>query len=151
MLWRFIRTKNRNTVNKTVAKPEISSTAGLFYGFIIGSISPLLGIGGGTISTPLLDHYKISLPRIIGISCIISATIAVTGTLSSIYTGWHQPHLPTYSFGYVYWPAALSISTISLISIRSGVYCAHRFNATWLKRLFICLLIIIIIKSFIWH
>ena len=100
-------------------------------GVLIGFVSLLLGIGGGTIAIPLLGRYNLSMPSMIAVASCIGVMISVAGMLNSIYAGWQQPDLPIYSLGYVYWPAVCGISVTSFFSVRLGVHYAHHMPARW--------------------
>ena len=50
--------------------------------------------------------------------------------------GWGQPGLPFGSLGYVDIPAAIAISSTSIITAPLGVAVAHRLDQAILKRVF---------------
>ena len=57
------------------------------YGSSIGFISTIIGIGGGSLSTPLLKIYNFEIHRAIGTAAGIGAVIAMPGTIGFIISG----------------------------------------------------------------
>lgn len=112
-------------------------------GLTIGAISSLVGIGGGTLSVPLLIYCNIAIKKAIGTSAAIGLPIAMTGTLGFIFTGLHNTMLPAYSFGYVFFPALICIAAASTLTAPIGARMAQRLSAITLKRAFAGLLYLI--------
>lgn len=131
-------------VNK---KPRPSSglpgKAGMFgAGSIIGLVSSLVGIGGGTLSVPFLMWCNLAVHHAIGTSAAIGFPIAVAGTAGYVLNGLHTKGLPDFSLGYIYLPALAGIVAASVLTAPLGVRLAHRLPVAKLKRVFAVLLII---------
>lgn len=112
-------------------------------GLLIGTKSGLLGLGGGSVSTPFLTHYGVSMRRSVVTSTAISATISAIGTVTFIVMGHFTPGLPEWTIGYVYLPAWLSISVGSLLFVPFGVWLSHRTPVLVLRRIFATTLLLI--------
>lgn len=109
-------------------------------GTVIGVVSSLVGIGGGTLSVPFLLHCRSSMREAIGTSAFLGLPIALTGTLTYILLGWHVSGLPQPSLGLVYLPAVAGIAPGSVLCAPFGVWLAHRTPVKRLRRLFALLL-----------
>lgn len=112
-------------------------------GTVIGMISSLVGIGGGSLSVPFLIYCNVAVKRAIGTSAAIGLPIALSGALSFMLTGWHRPELPPYSLGYVYLPALAGIAIVSTMTAPLGARLARRLPAATLKRAFALLLYLV--------
>lgn len=118
-------------------------------GTIIGILSSLVGIGGGTLSVPFLIYCNIVVKRAIGTSAAIGLPIAIAGTLGFVFQGWMANQLPTYSLGYVYLPAVIGIALMSTLIAPFGAKLAQHLPANMLKKAFAFLLYLISLKM-IW-
>lgn len=116
------------------------SLATSFVGGIIGVVSSLVGIGGGTLSVPFLLYCNTAIHRAIGTSAAIGLPIALAGATGYVLAGWGQTNLPQYSVGFLYLPAVAGIAIASSLTAPFGVMLAQRFSAKGLKRLFAILL-----------
>lgn len=116
------------------------SLATSFVGGIIGVVSSLVGIGGGTLSVPFLLYCNTAIHRAIGTSAAIGLPIALAGATGYVLAGWGQTNLPQYSLGFLYLPAVAGIAIASSLTAPFGVMLAQRFSAKGLKRLFAILL-----------
>jgi hypothetical protein len=115
-------------------------------GSLIGAVSALIGIGGGTLTVPFLVWCRIPTIQAVATSAACGLPIAVAGALGFIITGWQVPQLPDWSSGYVYWPAWLGIVLASSLSADWGVRVAHRLPAGRLRQGFALLLAAIGLK-----
>jgi len=115
-------------------------------GFVIGGISALIGIGGGTLTVPYLLGRHLKMKNAVAISSACGLPIALTGTISYAFLGWNKTGLPEFSLGYVYLPAFLGIITISIITAPIGARLANKLPAQQLKRYFSILLFLIAAK-----
>tara|TARA_R110002050_G_scaffold1244_4_gene8575 strand:- start:7141 stop:7944 length:804 start_codon:yes stop_codon:yes gene_type:complete len=136
----------------TAPKPEknISAHTDLFIaGSGIGAISAMVSIGGGSLTVPYLIRQNIDMKKAIGTSAAIGLPISIAGTLGYVINGWESYSIGNYTFGYVYLPAVLLISTASFFTAPYGAKLAHNLNITTLKKVFSILLIILSIKMLI--
>lgn len=118
--------------------------AGLtFTGMVIGVVSSLVGIGGGTLSVPFMLWCNIPLHTAIGTSAAIGFPIALAGTVGYIANGLSVPGLPPGCLGYLYLPALTGIVSASILTAPLGVRLAHYLPVAKLKRIFALLLLIV--------
>jgi uncharacterized membrane protein YfcA len=108
----------------------------LVSGVLIGAVSTLLGIGGGTMTVPYLVWHNIDMRRAVGTSAACGLPIALVGAFGFAMLGWGQAELPAGSSGYLYWPAVLAISATSIVGAPMGAWLAHRMQRQRLKRSF---------------
>jgi uncharacterized membrane protein YfcA len=113
---------------------------------IIGGLSTLLGIGGGTLNVPYLLGRNLEMKNAVAVSSACGLPIAITGSLGYILAGWNQPDLPSYSSGYIYWPAFLGVTLTSIFTASVGAKIASHLPAQHLKRYFALLLYLIAAK-----
>ncbi len=116
-------------------------------GVAVGTVSSLFGIGGGTLSVPIIAFLLgRPLKTAIGTSSAQGVVIAISGTAAFIYQGWKAPQLPAGMFGYVDLKAALLIALASLFTAPLGAVLAHRIQPATLSRLFGILLVFVGLK-----
>ena len=125
------------------------STIGTYTlgGLAIGVISSLFGIGGGTLTVPLLVHLLNRPIKIaIGTASAQGVIIALFGTAGFIYQGWGHAGLPADAWGFVSPKAALLIAIISTLTAPIGASLTHRLRPVSLSRAFGIFLIFIGMK-----
>jgi len=115
-------------------------------GLFIGTVSALLGIGGGSITVPFLIQAKVPAKKAVAISSACGLPIALSGSLGYLIVGWNVEGLPASSFGYLYLPALLGIVTSSILTAPIGAKLAHQLPAKTLKKWFALLLAAIGLK-----
>ena len=101
----------------------------------IGAVSAVVGIGGGSMTVPLLVWRGIAPVRAVGTS---SACGVAIGLASAVGYAVHAPAgaLPQHAIGYVYLPAAIGVAMASVLAAPYGTRLAHRLNGQTLKRVF---------------
>lgn len=105
-------------------------------GTVIGSVSAIIGIGGGTMTVPFLTWCNVVIHRAVGTSAACGLPIAIGGAMSYLALGWDYPDLPAWSTGFVYAPALAGIAITSILFAPLGAMVAHRLSITILKRVF---------------
>jgi uncharacterized membrane protein YfcA len=113
---------------------------------VIGLLSSLVGIGGGTLTVPYLIYSQMTIHHAVAVSSACGLPIAVAGTLSYALLGWNADHLPAWSLGYVYLPAFVGIALSSIFTAPLGAKLAHKLPAQTLKRYFSVLLFVMAVK-----
>jgi uncharacterized membrane protein YfcA len=117
-------------------------TALFGLGGIIGGISSLVGIGGGSMSVPLLIWCNTAMRNAIGTSAAIGLPIALAGAAGYVLNGLGKT-LPPWSLGFVYLPALMGIVTASMLTAPLGAHLAHSLPVAKLKKIFALLLLAI--------
>lgn len=112
-------------------------------GSVIGGISSLFGIGGGSLTVPFLSWCRLPMQNAVAISAACGLPIALAGSAGFVATGWGRTELPPWSLGYVYLPAALAIVVTSFPMARVGARLSHRLPSATLRRIFAAVLIVI--------
>lgn len=113
--------------------------AGLFS-LMIGWLSAILGIGGGSLTTPYLLWHRYNIHQAIATSAACGLPIALAGSLTYYYVGLSNPAL---SNSYIHWPAFISIAVSGLIFTPLGVKLAYYLPLDQLKKGFALLLTVI--------
>lgn len=115
-------------------------------GGVIGTISALVGVGGGTMTVPFLQWCNLPMRQAVATSAACGLPIAVAGAIGFVVTGWGEVTLPVGSSGYLYWPAFLGIVSASVLFAPLGARLAHRLPATALKRFFALFLLLLALR-----
>jgi hypothetical protein len=113
---------------------------------MIGLLSSIVGIGGGTLTVPYLVHGQMPMRNAVAVASACGLPIAVAGTISYAVLGWHTLHLPEWSLGYVYLPAFLGTGFGSIFTAPIGARWVHKLPAAQLKRYFSLLLFVMAAK-----
>jgi uncharacterized membrane protein YfcA len=125
---------------------SISPVKSFFGGSIIGTVSSIVGIGGGTLTVPFLHWHKINIKNAVATSAACGFPIAVAGTASYIYHGWQIPGLPPLSLGFVNLTAFIFIILTSFLMAPVGAKLAHRIHEDALRKVFAVFLLLISLK-----
>ena len=129
---------------KPTPSRELPGSCGMFgAGSIIGAISSLVGIGGGSMSVPLMVWCNMPMHAAIGTSAAIGFPIALAGAVGYMANGLGVGNLPPMTIGFLYLPALFGISAASVCTAPFGAKMAHRLPVTGLKKLFALLLMVI--------
>ncbi len=105
-------------------------------GFLIGGISVMMGIGGGTLGVPTLTLFGYPIRKAVGTAAAIGLIIAVPGAILSVYFGWSAEGRPPFSLGYVNLVGFLLIIPASTLAAPLGAKIAHTIDPTRLKMVF---------------
>ena len=123
--------------------------AGLWgIGGFIGTVSAMMGIGGGTVGVPILSMCGTPIRSAVATSSVFGLIISIPATIGFIYGGWGNPLLPPLSLGFVSLIGFALIVPSSLIATPWGVHLAHTIPPLMLKRAFAVFLAITAIRMF---
>lgn len=148
--------KKSLVANDPISSREIpaASSAKIHHlaSFLIGVISAIVGIGGGTMTVPYLTQYLkphcLPIKNAIAISSSLGLPIAIFASIGFIAQTYLDTSIVPFnnSIAYIYLPAFFLISLFAFASAKLGVYLSHRLNKSMLLRIFSVLLIIQSVK-----
>jgi uncharacterized protein len=121
------------------------------YGFGIGILSTLMGVGGGLFSNLLMTFYGRPLHQGVATSSALAVLISIPGALGYVYAGWpaaaHYPDVAAlqlpFAIGYVSLIGAVLVMPTSLWTAPLGVRAAHAMSKRTLELAFGCYLFIV--------
>ena len=100
---------------------------------VIGFISSLMGIGGGTLSVPTFSLFGYPVHKAVGTAAAMGLLIALPAVAGFIWGGWGVPGRPPLSLGYVNLAAVALIAPVSYLFAPLGARLAHAMNPRYLK------------------
>lgn len=112
----------------------------------IGTISSMMGIGGGTLSVAVLTLFRQPIHRAVGTAALFGLFISLPGTLGFIVTGWGDPRLPTGNLGFVNLLGFALISPMTVLFAPLGAALAHRLTQRQLSTVFGLFLLVMSIR-----
>ena len=104
-------------------------------GYIIGLVSAVVGIGGGTMTTPFLTYNNVDIKNAIATSAAVGMPIAVAGVLGFIVAGWNVESASG-DLGFINAQALMSIVAMSVLFAPLGAKLAHNVDGKKLKKFF---------------
>jgi uncharacterized protein len=121
------------------------------YGFFVGLLSTLMGVGGGLFANLLMTFYGRPIHQAVATSSALAVLISIPGAIGYVYAGWpaaaNYPavaalQLP-FAVGYVSLIGALLVMPTSLLTAPLGVRAAHAMSKRTLETAFGCYLFIV--------
>lgn len=111
------------------------------YGFFVGLLSTLMGIGGGLFSNLLMTFYGRPIHQAVATSSALAVLISIPGALGYVYAGWPAaanypdvvPLQVPFALGYVSLIGALLVIPTSLLVAPLGVKAAHAMSKRTLE------------------
>jgi uncharacterized membrane protein YfcA len=108
---------------------------------LVGYLSSLMGIGGGSLTVPTLVAFGDTMHKAVGTSAAIGVAIAISGTLGFLISGWGVAGLPPLSVGYVNLLALALVGVLAALCAPMGAALAHRLDQKTLKYVFAAFLV----------
>lgn len=112
-------------------------------GGMIGLVSGVMGIGGGTLTVPFLTWRRVPLHHAIGTAAAAGFPIAVAGAAGYLLSGVALGAAPPDSVGFVHVPALVGVSVASVIAAPIGARLAHHLPTGLLRKLFALFLFLV--------
>lgn len=128
------------------SKQDIAPWILIVIGFVTGTVSAFMGIGGGAILVPALIWFRVDIKIAIGCAAFCGLVIGLIGTTSFIVNGFAMQSLPDGALGFVYLPATAGIVITSVFTARLGAKISHRLNTRVLKQIFAGFLVIVSLR-----
>jgi uncharacterized protein len=113
---------------------------------LIGGVSAMMGIGGGTLSVVTLTMMSQPIHRAVGTAAFFGLLIAVPGTLGYIVNGWGDARLPPANIGYVNLIGVAIIAPMTALLAPVGATIAHRLTQRQLSLAFGVFLLIVSVR-----
>ena len=123
----------------------VKSVAGLF----VGLISAMMGIGGGTLSVPILTAFGFDIRKAVGTAAAIGFIIAIPGTVGYALAGWGAADLPAGSLGYANLIALVALVPLTTLIAPLGARVADVIPRRMLSYAFAAFLGVTALRMFI--
>jgi len=129
------------------AHRALPGAAGLgVAGTVIGGVSAVLGIGGGSLSVPFLLWNRVDIRTAVGTAATCGLPIAIAGAAGFAISGWKVADPAGLNSGFIYWPAVFWIALASVPMAPLGARLAHSLPHKTLQRVFALFLALIGLK-----
>ncbi len=112
-------------------------------GTAIGTIAAMLGIGGSVLTVPYFLWCNISMNNVVALAAACTIPVAIIGAVGFAIIGMAQHSLPTWSTGYIYWPAFFGIALGSFALAPWGAKLGKHMPELPLRIMFVSLLILV--------
>jgi uncharacterized membrane protein YfcA len=114
------------------------------YGFVVGLLSTLMGVGGGLFLNLLMTFYGRPIHQAVATSSALAVLISIPGAIGYVYAGWpaaaHYPEVAAlqwpFAIGYVSLIGAMLVMPTSLLTAPLGVRAAHAMTKRMLELAF---------------
>jgi hypothetical protein len=107
----------------------------MVVGAIIGMLSALVGVGGGTMTVPFLRWSNVVMQRAVATSSACGFPLAAGACLGFTLADEVAGGAAVVNNA-IYWPAALWIAAASLVAVPLGARFTHRISILSLSRIF---------------
>ena len=129
--------------DKTKIRLKFTLLQRTVFGFIVGFVSSLMGIGGAIMNVPILKFVGYTINKAIGSAASIGFLISVFGFLGFLVSGiLIKTDIPL-SVGFINIPAFLIFIPITVMMAKVGATTVHKMKREIIAKLFGIFLIII--------
>ena len=112
------------------------------YGFCVGLLATLMGVGGGLFANLLMTFYGRPIHQGVATSSALAVLVSIPGALGYVYAGWpaavRYPDVlalqSPFAIGYVSLIGALLVMPTSMFTAPLGVRVAHAMSKKMLER-----------------
>ncbi|MGD2112735.1 MAG: sulfite exporter TauE/SafE family protein [Gammaproteobacteria bacterium] len=117
----------------------------MMAGGVIGAVSALLGIGGGTLTVPYLLWHRVDIRAAVGTAAACGLPVALAGA-AGFALGDGDGTVPGPQSGFIDWPAAGGIVLASALAAPAGARLAHHLPRRILRLVFAGFLLLVGVK-----
>ncbi|MWD27534.1 TSUP family transporter [Aquicoccus sp. SCR17] len=110
---------------------------------LLGFLSVLMGIGGGSFGVPVMTLYNTPIHRAVATAAGFGMTIAVPSVVGFLFLQIDPANRPPFTLGAVNGPAFLIVICMTLITAPIGVRIAHAMDPKPLRRFFAAFLVLV--------
>lgn len=103
---------------------------------LMGGLSVLMGLGGGTLGVPIFTLVGVPMHRAVGTAAGLGVWISAAGLLGFLLSGHAVPGRPPGSVGYVNLLGVAVLAPASVLAAPLGVRMAHGLSRRALRRAF---------------
>jgi len=134
--------------NRTLTKDVPQSAPALAVPGAIGTLSSMMGIGGGTLSVPIMTLLNQPIHRAVGTAALFGLVISAPATVGFVVAGLNNSSLPSGSLGFVNLVGFAVIAPATMLSAPWGARLAHGLQKRHLSLLFGVFLFIVAVRMF---
>ncbi|PRY90223.1 sulfite exporter TauE/SafE family protein [Donghicola tyrosinivorans] len=131
--------KNTWRIGETMPTGVIRATLSPMVGFL----SVLMGIGGGSFGVPLMTLFGVPIHRAVATAAGFGALIAVPSVVAFLFVPITEAVRPPFTFGAVNFGAFAIVVCMTLFTAPLGVKLAHAMDPKPLKRVFAFFLLVV--------
>ncbi|MCF8480506.1 MAG: sulfite exporter TauE/SafE family protein [Rhodospirillum sp.] len=113
------------------------------YSPVMGFLSVLMGIGGGSFGVPFMSLHNVPIHRAVATAAGFGVLIAVPSAIGFLFLPIEAVSRPPYTVGAINLPAFAVIIAMTLVTAPLGVKLAHALDPKPLKRVFGAFLILV--------
>ena len=119
------------------------------YGWLIGILSSLMGIGGGQIANIIMTLHGRGIHQAVATSAGIGVLISVPGAIGDVLAGWGRADLPSDALGFVSLLGLVLFAPTTVLTANLGVRLAHSLSRRKLELGFGIFLAVVCLR-FVW-
>lgn len=112
-------------------------------GTVVGAVSALVGIGGGSMTVPVLVWRGVAPVRAVGTSSACGVAIGIGSALGYALNAPAGALPVDLAAGYIYLPAAIGVAVASVLAAPWGTRLAHAISGPTLRKVFATFLVLV--------
>lgn len=136
----------KNLQQPSPALPDVPGTT--ILSGLVGLLSAMMGIGGGTLSVPIMTWRGVPIHRAVATAAGLGVIIAIPGATGFMIGGSGAAGLPPLSIGYVNWLGFGLIVPATMLAVPWGTRLAHALDPEPLRKAFALFLGLTAVRMF---
>lgn len=116
-----------------IAEKMPSGPLSIFYGWLVGLASSLMGIGGGAIANLIFTLHSKPIHNAVATSAALGVLISIPGAAGYVLAGWGKAGLPADAIGFVSLLGFALLVPTTLLTTGFGVRLAHSLSKRQLE------------------